>query len=593
MFLNRQMKSALLFTSLVIFWQVSSFAQSGSDVPSTKLRLLENMSPVTDAMLNNPPDSDWLIWRRTYNSFGHSPLTQINQDNVANLKKAWQQSLADGPNMATPLVHDGVMFVYGAQDTLVALDATNGEILWSYQHQSDKAASAKIGIALHGNKILVPTSDLRILALNSKTGEVIWDHQITSPVSAEEFSNYALRGAPLIANGQVIQGVTASFVPRGGFIIAVDLATGEETWRFNTLARPGELGGNSWNGLSLQERSGGSVWIPGSYDAALDLIYFGTAPTYDTAPLLHSVNQPGINNDALFTNSTIALRPKTGELVWFYQHVANDQWDMDWVYERQIMDLQIEGKSHRVVVTAGKLGIFDAMDAATGKYLFSLDMGLQNIIASIDPDTGAKTTHPNAIPNAEDTHLLCPYALGVRNWPATSYNPDNKLIYVPISEVCMDGGPTGRGGILTSGAGMAPKPAADSDGKFGRIQAVNIETRELVWSFRETLPPTTAALSTSGGLVFTGSLDGSFKALNNSNGEVLWQTQFDEIPQSFPVTYSVDGRQYVAVVIGQPAILASTWMGIMSSFQGVEGNTSLVQTMQGKASIQVFSLTEN
>ena len=157
--------------------------------------------------------------------------------------------------------------------------------------------------------------------------------------------------------------MAASFVPRGGFILAIDINSGEEVWRFNTIARPGEPGGNSWNGLPLDERSGGSVWHQGTYDAELNLIYFGVAPTYDTGPLLHPVDDEGVTSDALYTNCTIALDPNTGELVWHYQHVANDQWDLDWVFERQIVDMQIDGRRRKVVMNVGKMAILDALDA--------------------------------------------------------------------------------------------------------------------------------------------------------------------------------------------------------------------------------------
>lgn len=589
MFDNPPVRASILVTALLFLGQFSSSAQQDDNQDSAKVDLLASLTPVTDAMLKDPPASDWLMWRRTYDSFGYSPLEQINRENVANLEMAWRQPLITGANMPTPLIHDGVMFLYSTQDTLLAMDATTGEQLWSYKHELDSPPSAKIGIALHGNKVLVPTSDLRMLALDAKSGTVIWNHKIATTVTDVGLVGYSLRSAPLIANGQVIQGITATFVPEGGFIVGLDLETGEETWRFEAVARPGEPGGNSWNDLSLTQRSGGSVWIPGSYDPELDLVYFGTAPTYDTAPLLHSINKPGVNNDALFTNATVALRPKTGELVWYFQHVANDQWDMDWVYERQIMDLMVEGVERRIVITAGKLGIFDALDAASGEYLFSIDLGFQNIIASIDPETGAKTVSPEAIPNAEATHLLCPFALGARNWPSTAYNPEKKLLYVPVSEVCMDGGPTGRGGVLTTGAGMVPKPAADSDGKFGRIQAINLETQELTWNFREVVPPTTATMATAGGLVFAGALDRSFKAFNDGTGEVLWSMELDDIPVAFPVTYAVNDKQYIAVVVGQPSILASAWVGVVTQFVGVDKSPVANLEMNG-AAIWVFAL---
>jgi alcohol dehydrogenase (cytochrome c) len=170
----------------------------------------------------------------------------------------------------------------------------------------------------------------------------------------------------------VIQGVESFRVSQGSFIVAIDLETGKESWRFYTVARPGEPGGDTWNDLPLEKRNGGSVWVAGSYDPKLGLVYFGPAPTYDTAPLLEPVDKPGHTNEALFTNATVALDAKTGKLAWYYQHVANDQWDLDWAFERQVLDLEIDGVMRRVVLNTGKLAIIEAVDAATGEYLFSM-----------------------------------------------------------------------------------------------------------------------------------------------------------------------------------------------------------------------------
>lgn len=580
-------KVLFILSSLCCCWLTVSQAQSNDDGSLGGSELLANLSLVTDAMLSSPPSSDWLIWRRTYDSHGYSPLDQLNKQNVANLEQAWRTDLTLGTNMATPLVHDGVLFLLSTQDTVVALDASSGAQLWSYKHESASIASAKIGIALHGDKVLVPTADLHVIALDSKTGSLIWDHAITTTQSGP--IPYSLRSAPLVAGGKVIQGVTATMVPEGGFIVGLDLDTGEESWRFHSVARPDEPGGNSWNNLALAERSGGSVWVPGSYEPDLDLVYFGTAPTYDTAPLLSSINQPGTSNDALFTNATVALRPETGELVWYYQHMANDQWDLDWVYERQIVDLTLEGVERRVIVTAGKMALYDAVDAATGEYLFSLDAGLQNIVTAIDPITGAKTIHPNAIPNAEESHLICPFANGGRNWPSAAVNPVSKMLYLPLAEICMNGGPTGRGGIMTTGVGMTPQPLADSDGKFGRLQAFNLETQELAWNFRETVPPTSAALATAGGLVFVGALDQSFKAFDDATGEVLWQTDLGDIAASFPISYSVEGKQYIAVVVGQLSLHANIWLGTITGFLG-QDDSPVTNLQRSGPAIVVFAL---
>jgi alcohol dehydrogenase (cytochrome c) len=583
--LNSRARQIVIATAILIGGlSVSNTATAQSS--GNQGSLLENMTTVTDSMLENPPASDWLMWRRTYDHFGFSPIDQINKNNVDELEMAWRVTLQPGSNMPTPLVHDGVMFLLSTQDTVLAMDATSGELLWSHQHDIDGLESSKIGIALHGDKVLVPTADMQVLALDFRTGEVVWNSTIVTTNTGRV--PYSLRAAPLVANGVVVQGVTATMIPEGGFIVGLDLDTGEELWRFHSIARPDAPGGNTWNDAPLAERTGGSVWVPGSYDPELNLIYYGTAPTYDTATLLYPVDKAGVNTDALYTNSTVALRPETGELVWHFQHMANDQWDLDWVYERHLIEMPVNGEDRKVVLTAGKMALYDAVDAATGEYLFSMDLGLQNLVSSVDPVTGAKTVNANATPNAEDTHLVCPFANGGRNWQAASYNPNTKMLYLPLSEVCMNGGPTGVGGLLSSGAMMTATPLPDSDGNFGRIQAINLGERELGWRYRQTVSPTSSALSTSGGIVFVGSLDESFKAFDESTGEILWQTDLGDIPASFPISYSVDGKQYIAVVVGQPSIHANTMMGAIAAFLG-SANPFGSMSRNGPA-VQVYAL---
>ena len=550
--------------------------------------LLSELTPVTEQMLIEPPAEDWLLWRRTYASSGFSPLEQINKQNVAELVLAWQVDLEPGPNSPSPIVHDGVMYLLSTGDTLLAMDATSGVELWRYRHESEAVASAKIGIALYGDKLFMPTSDMRVVALDNKTGELIWNSEITElAVGPRE---HRLRGTPLVAGGMLLQGVTATMIPEGGFIVGLNLETGEEMWRFHSVARPGTPGGNTWNDIPLQEREGGSVWLPGSFDPELDLVYYGLAPTYNTAPLLDAIDKPGVSNDALYTNATVALRPGTGELVWYYQHIANDQWDLDWVYERHIMELEFEGIMRKVVMTAGKMALYDAVDAATGEYLFSIDMGLQNIVTAVDPETGAKTISPDAIPNAELSHLLCPYVNGGRNWPAAAYNPNSKMLYLPLAEVCMMAGPTGQGGsLLSTGVNLQMSPTADSDGRFGRWQAINVQTRELAWAHRELVPPTGAALATAGGLVFIGALDQSFKALDDATGAVLWTVDLGDLPTSYPISYSVNGKQFVAVAIGTPTVNANLWLGLVNDYLG-GGDNLISQLSRNGPALMVFAL---
>jgi hypothetical protein len=248
-------------------------------------------------MLSNPPEGEWLTWRRTYDDMGFSPLRQITRDNVKNLRVAWTLTLPAGPNEATPLVHDGVIFVHSYNDNVQALDAATGNELWHYSRRLPEGtrASTKRNMALYGNKLFFGTSDLHVVALDSKTGNVVWDRAV-----AKTDERWNLTGGPLVAKGKVMQGIGGQ--GRGGaYITALDSETGVEAWRFYTVARPDEPGGNTWNGLALEDRSGGSVWTAGSYDPELNLAFFGPGPTYDTAPLRNPVNRPGITNDALYT----------------------------------------------------------------------------------------------------------------------------------------------------------------------------------------------------------------------------------------------------------------------------------------------------
>ena len=521
---------------------------AGVTLPSApkKLSPLEKLTPVTDAALVKPSPGDWLTWRRTYDDLGFSPLNQINKRNVSDLRVAWAWSLPNGPNEATPLAHDGILFVHSFGDKVQALDAATGDLLWQYTRElpKDIQPSVKRHISIYGDKLFVPTSDVHIVALDIKTGKIVWDHQV-----ADFKDGFRMTGGPLVAKGKVMIG-TGGRAAGGNFIVALDAQTGQEAWRFNVIARPGEPGGETWNGLPLEKRNGASVWTAGSYDPALNLVYFGPGQTYDTAPLLHRVNQRGINNDSLYTDSTLALNPDTGKLVWYFQHQPNDQWDLDWAFERHL--IQLPGVNKTVVVTGGKTAIYDALEADTGKYLFSMDMGLQNVVTAIDPKTGAKTINPNTIPGDGEAKMVCPHAGGAKIWLPSSYNPATKLLYIPLNESCMDLIPVEPGGraSLSTGVRWTLRPRPDSDGKYGRMEAVNLETRKVVWTERQRAPQTTGVLATAGGVVFAGGLDRTLKAYDDATGKELWKIRLNDVPNSSPITYTANGKQYLAVVVG-------------------------------------------
>ena len=553
--------------------RLPSYATNGPLMPSSRL---DDLTPVTNDMLLNPPADDWLVWRRTHSNLGHSPLSEISKENVDDLRLAWTWSLPPGANMMTPIVHDGVMFTLSSGDVVQAIDATSGDLLWAYQHEidGDKPSESKKGVAIWEDKIIVGTSDLKLIAIEAKTGRLAWEHQIETHGETD----HRFKSAPMVVNDKAIFGLVGQMAVEGGnFIVAIDLKTHEEAWRFYTIARPDEAFGNSWNGLSLEERTGGSVWTPGSYDPETNLVYFGPAPTYDTVTMREFRNVPGTTSDALYTNSTIALDADTGELVWHFQHVRNDLLDLDWAFERQIMELPVNGEMRRAVVTGGKAAIFEAMDAVTGEYLFSIDLDMQNVFSEIDPRTGDKTMFPEAVLKpGEDTPGLakngvCPDALGARNMQTTSYNPDTGILYVPMQDTCINN---------LTGRRWQKYPNIEDEGKWGLVKAVNLETREVEWTTRQFAPPASGHLTTDSGLLFRGTIDRMFQVVDQENGEVLWQQRLDNAPTSYPITYRVDGQQYVAVATNSGSYFAN----------GMERTTGITNSPTG-ASLWVFTVS--
>jgi alcohol dehydrogenase (cytochrome c) len=540
---------------------------------------LDHMTPVTEAMLRKPEDGDWLTWRRTPDDGGFSPLTQINKTNVDRLTMSWSWPLPNGSNESTPIVHDGVMFVYGYGDVLQALDAGSGDLLWQYTRRLPKGVQPgnKKSIAILGNHVFMATADLHMVALDVKTGNVRWDMPV---VPATARGNW-MTGGPLVAKGKVIVG-TAGFEGGGGFIVAFDAETGKEAWRFNTIPKPGTPAGDSWNGIPYEKRTGSSVWTPGSYDPETNLVFFGPSATYDTAPLRQRIADPKVTNDALYSNATVALNPDTGRLAWYYQHFPNDQWDLDWAFERQIFNMNVNGSMRRVVVTAGKVGIFDVLEAKTGKYLTSMDLGYQTLVKSIDPKTGFKTIdREHMTPGDGSAKSLCPHGEGGKNWIPDAYNPNSKLIFVPLVESCMDLAPVAAGehGLLSTGVRLSLKPPPNTDGRYGRIEAINLETKKSVWVHRRRATSSSGVLDTAGGLVFAGYVDRTVAAFDDETGKELWHTRLSEVPTN-TISYSVNGKQYVAVLAGNEGNHARLFMRMMPEIKNPTNRTSAVYAFE-------------
>ncbi len=549
---------------------------------------LEKIAPVTDSVLQHPSGADWLMWRRTYSGLGFSPLAGIKKANINNLRLAWSRALPLSADEITPLVHDDVLFLESG-NTVEALDGAKGDLLWQYVRPlGDELIggreSTMRGMAIYQDKLYAPTADGHMIALNVKTGKLVWDHQVVVPLTgvyAHSNHDFRLDGAPIAVRGKVIIGVGLGITdPSGGcFIVGLDAQTGDEVWRFNTIARPGQPGGDSWNGAPVEQRFGASVWTGGSYDPKLNLVYFGTGNTYDVGTLLQPHPQKGASNDALYTESTVALDPDTGKLVWYYQHMNRDVWDLDWAFEQLLITLPVHGKPADLVVSGGKMAVFDAVDRASGTYEFSKDLGLQTLVTAIDPKTGKKIIDPKLEPAANKTDFICPDATGARNWPATSYDPETHILYVPLTESCMDytwvpGTPaqTAAGGLdIRYELRLRP----ESDGKMGRVEAVNLETKKVVWMDRQRAPIASAMLATAGGIVFAGSQNREFTAYDSATGKALWHVGLNATPSSSPITYNAGGKQYVAVVSGGGGPLDASGSSLAPEFDDPAGGTTL------------------
>ncbi|MGH8142735.1 MAG: PQQ-binding-like beta-propeller repeat protein [Steroidobacteraceae bacterium] len=552
--------------------------------------VLDEITPVTAQMLREPAAADWLMWRGDYGTTGYSKLDQINTHNAGDLGLAWSLTLPVSANEITPLVHDGVLFVESA-NTVEALDGANGHMLWQYIRQlpnglhNGRDARMK-SLAIYQDMLYAPTADGHVVALDVKTGKLIWDEAILTPAEGMHEGEvdgvaYHISGGPLVADGKVVIGVSLGINTAGGdFIVGLDGKTGKELWRFHTIARPGQPGGDSWNGAPVDQRYGAGVWTVASYDPDLNQVYFGTGNTYDMGTLLLPKPRKGKSNDALFTDSTLALNPDTGKLVWYYQHMNRDVWDLDWVFEQSLITLPIDGQPTKLLVTGGKLGIFDALNRADGKYEFSKDAGLQNLVASIDPKTGMKIVNPaDDHPQAGKTYLICPSASGARSWITTSYDPTTDILYVPLLETCMNYSFVPRNAAEVAAGGLdmrgSPQPRPGSDGKFGRIEAINLKTRQIVWTLRQRAPIESSMLASAGGVVFSGSHDREFHAYDSATGKLLWQAGLNAAPSSSPVTYSSDGVQYVAVVAGGGGPLDAGAGALTPEIDDPAGSTTL------------------
>jgi alcohol dehydrogenase (cytochrome c) len=528
--------------------------QSGSPPLAVEIpipEILRNYQPVTNERLKNPEPANWLQIRGNYSGWGYSELDQIRPENVKRLQLAWVFATgATNAHEAAPVVNNGVMYVSAPGNQVFAINAKTGVLLWRYVKQvpPDYISMHRVsrGVSLYGDKVFFASNAAVLVALDAKTGKEIWSATVEDNKKA-----YYLTAAPVIADGKVIIGVSGGEWGIRGFVVAYDIDTGKEAWRCFTIPAPGEPGSETWPKGDEWKTGGGPTWVTGNYDPATNLLYWGVG---NGGPWMGDL-RPG---DNLYTSSTIAIDAATGRIAGYHQYDPNESFDWDEVSPPLLIDYKRNGKTITGLIDVARDGYMFYLERTPSGPINFVDANpyvLQTVFKGVDPKTGRIEYNDEHKPGVGKSASFCPMRLGAKNWQYAAFNPKTRMIYVPTSaNICstmIGSKPDYRAGSTYTG-GRSEQFIAPGADHVGETQAWSVDTGEKAWSYNFPYSANWGSLLTTGsGLVFGGgTADRMFRALDASTGKLLWEAPTSSGVMGQPVTFMVNGKQYVAVMSG-------------------------------------------
>jgi alcohol dehydrogenase (cytochrome c) len=494
---------------------------------------------------------NWLTYSGGYQAHSYSPLDQINTSNISALKVAWMYQIGVSHHFETePLVFDGVMYISEPPSDVTALDLRTGRPLWKYRRSLPKGivvccGQVNRGLAALDDQLFVGTVDAHLVALDMHTGRVRWDVEVADYKAA-----YSITAAPLAVKDKIIVGIAGAEYGIRGFLDAYDAKTGKRAWRFWTVPGPGEQGNETWSGDSWKT-GGAPTWVTGAYDPLANLVYWGTG---NPSPDFVGDDRQG---DNLYSDSILALDADTGKLKWYFQFTPHDVLDMDANQVPVLLDAEFQGRPRKLVLFANRNGFYYVLDRLTGEFLVGKQFARQNWAKGLD-DKGRPIWNPEAVPS-ERGALVYPDDDGTANWFSPSLSLKTGLFYQNVRE---KGAiqrrtrvkPTYESGRLYMGASRLPIPGEEP---WGVLRALDWKTGETRWEFPVHTPPWCGILSTAGNLVFSGTMEGDFFAVDAVSGKLVWRIQTGGAIWSNPISYMSEGKQYVVVSAGSSVIAFS------------------------------------